>query len=218
MSANINMRGIQESVEDSAKKVREAGRKAMLAYLGVWGMSFDFSKSVYKDGWTWVEKAEKRGEGVEKEIMDLLAAYQKDFPGEVKKLAHNVESEVKTVTKDVTFQAEKVTKNLEKYFEKYVRRGAAAEVVEEIKVNGESAVKKVKAVVKESMEEAQEMVESAAEAVWKGYDSLSVKDIMAGLETKSVKDLQFVRDYEAANKNRVTVLREIDARLQAMLS
>lgn len=218
MTAKINMRGVQESVEDNAKKVREVGRKALLAYLGVWGLSYDLGKSVYKDGWTWVEKAEKRGEGVEKELMSLLDAYQKDFPGEVKKLAHTVEVEVKTVTKDVTFQAEKVAKNLEKYFEQYVRRSGAAEVVEEIKVNGEAAVKKVKAVVKESVEEAQEMIESAADSVWKGYDSLSVKDIMAGLENKSVKDLEFVRAYEAGNKNRVTVLREIDARLQAKLS
>ena len=51
-----------------------------------------------------------------------------------------------------------------------------------------------------------------------GYDELSVKDIAAGLEKKSMMQLEALRDYEVGNKNRVTVLREIDARMQAMTS
>lgn len=214
MTANINMRGVQEGVEDSAKKVREVGRKAVLAYLGVWGMSYDLGKSVYNDGWSWVDKAEKRGEKVEKELLKYLKAYQQDFPGEVKKLAHTVEENVTEMAKDMSSQADKLGKNLEKYVTKYVRTSGVSEAVEEIKVNGKS----VKAAVAEVAEKAQEAVESAVDSVWAGYDNLSVKDILAGLESKTLADLEVLREHEVGGKNRVTVLREIDARLQAMTS
>lgn len=213
MATNINMRGVQENVEDSAKMVREVGRKAMLAYLGAWGMGYDFSKSVYKDGWKFVEKAEKRGEEVEKELRKYFNAYQKDFPGEVKKLAHSVEENVTEMAKDVTSQADKLGKNLEKYVTKYVR-SSGAPVVEEIKVKSKSAQE----AAVEAVQEAEEMVASAVDSVWYGYNNLSVKDIVAGLESKNMADLEVLREYELGNKNRVTVLREIDARLQAMTS
>ena len=42
------------------------------------------------------------------------------------------------------------------------------------------------------------------------YDELNVKKVNAALEGLSFYELQKVRAYEAANKNRVTVLREVD--------
>lgn len=226
MTAKINMRAVQENVEDNSKKAREMGRKAMLAYLGMWGMGYDAGKSVYADGWKWVEKAEKRGEQVEKELTKVVKAYQKDFPGEVTKLAHTAEETAKDVAKDVTVQADKVSKSMQKVWSQYVSH-PAAETVEEIGVKAveaaESVVAKSQMVVNEAAEAAQEKIEeakqqvsSAVEDIWKGYDELSVKDIAAGLEKKSMKQLEALRDYEVGNKNRVTVLREIDARMQAM--
>lgn len=214
MTANLNMRNVQESVEDNAKMMREAGRKAMLAYLGVWGMGYDFGKSVYKDGWKFFDKAEKRGEEVEKELRKLISAYQKDFPGEVKKLAASVEENVTEMAKDVQVQADKFGKNVEKYVTKVVRTSGMQQTVEEIKVNGKSA----SAAVVEAVKDVEEMVTSAVDEVWYGYDNLSVKDILAGLEGKSLNDLELLREHEVGSKNRVTVLREIDARLQALTS
>lgn len=46
-----------------------------------------------------------------------------------------------------------------------------------------------------------------------GYDALSAKDVVAKLAGLDAATLQAVRAYEAAHKNRVTVLREIDAKL-----
>lgn len=228
MAAKIDMRNVQENVEDNAKKAREIGRKAMLAYLGVWGMGYDAGKSAYNDGWKWVEKAEKRGEKVEKELTKLAKAYQKDFPGEVSKLAHTAQETATEVAKDVTVQADKVSKSMHKVWSQYVST-PAGEKVEEIGVQAvdmaDKAVAKSQKIVSEVAEgaqaqlaEAQIMVDSAADKIWKGYDDLSVKDIAAGLEKKSMKQLEALRDYEVGNKNRVTVLREIDARMQAMTS
>lgn len=228
MAAKINMRTVQENVEDTTKMAREFRRKAMHAYLGMWGLGYDAGKSVYHDGWKWIEKAEKRGEEVEKELAKVVKAYQKDFPGEVSKLAHSAEETAKDVAKDVTGHADKVTKTMHKYFNQYVSSPIAA-TVEEIGVKAvdtaESAVANTQKVVNEAagaaqeqLKEAQAVVESSVDKIWKGYDDLSVKDIAAGLETKSMMQLEALRDYEVSNKNRVTVLREIDARMQAMTS
>lgn len=46
-----------------------------------------------------------------------------------------------------------------------------------------------------------------------GYDDLSAKAVVAQLADLDAATLQAVRAYEAANKNRVTVIREIDAKL-----
>lgn len=235
MTAKINMRGMQESVEDSAKQVRKVGRKALLASLGVAGLGYDLGMSVIKDGSAWLEKAEKRGKVVENDIVEMLKAYRNDFPGEVRKLAQNVEGGVNELAKDVTGQVEKVGTYVQK-----LSKGSAnavVETVEDIQVSAtrtvtkaanrvaskaQDSVKEMKVVmpatVQSAVRDAEEIVESAVNALWSGYDELSVKDIVAGLGSKSINVLEQVRQYEIDRKNRVTVIREIDARLQAMTS
>lgn len=43
-----------------------------------------------------------------------------------------------------------------------------------------------------------------------GYDELNVKQVNAALDSLDVYQLEKLRAYEAANKNRVTILREVD--------
>lgn len=50
---------------------------------------------------------------------------------------------------------------------------------------------------------------------WEGYDKLTVKEVNDRLVTASPESLAVARLYETANRNRVTVLREIDRRLAA---
>ena len=47
------------------------------------------------------------------------------------------------------------------------------------------------------------------------YDSLNVEEVTSKLEGLSVEERQRVRDYEAQNKNRSTMLKEIDERIEA---
>lgn len=246
MASNINMRGVQEGVEDSVKQVRELGRTALLATLGVAGLGFDLGKSIVGDSGSWLNKAEMRGEEVEKQLFKVFSAYQKDFPGEVKKLAHNLETGVNSAAKEVGEQSER----LAAYAQKYVKTGAegvsetvvdikvnaekevskqakkvteaAQDVMHSVKSNGANAVKSMKietpASVETALESVQATVDSALNKLWNGYDELGVKEIIAGLDGKSMSTLEKVREHEAAGKNRVTVLREIDAKMQAMTS
>ncbi len=50
---------------------------------------------------------------------------------------------------------------------------------------------------------------------WKGYGSLTAKEVNDRLAAASPEALAVARLYESTNRNRVTVLREIDRRLQA---
>jgi hypothetical protein len=50
---------------------------------------------------------------------------------------------------------------------------------------------------------------------WEGYGSMTAKEVNARLAAASPASLGVARLYEAANRNRVTVLREIDRRLSA---
>ena len=59
-----------------------------------------------------------------------------------------------------------------------------------------------------------EVQAAIAEAGVEGYDAMPAKDVIAMLPSFSKEMLLKVREYEIANKNRVTVLREIDAVLE----
>lgn len=50
---------------------------------------------------------------------------------------------------------------------------------------------------------------------WQGYGSLTAKEVNDRLAAASPEALAIARLYESANRNRVTVLREIDRRLAA---
>lgn len=216
MTAKLNMRSVQEGVEDNTKKAREMGRKALLAYLGVWGLSYDAGKSIYSDGWKWVETAEKRGEKIELAFVKATESYQKSFTENVDKLTHKVEDGAKQVL-DVTTQVEKVNQSAQKYWKQVVGKSADDEV-EEIGVQLAEAMNGAADSAQAQVKVVQEAVASPVDAIWSGYDELSVKDIAAGLDKETMAQLESLRDYEVANKNRVTVLREIDARMQAMTS
>jgi len=48
-----------------------------------------------------------------------------------------------------------------------------------------------------------------------GYDGLTVEEVSARLGTLSTEDLREVRDYEERNKNRETILEQLDRRIRS---
>lgn len=249
MAAKINMRGMQEGVEDGVKQASDMSRKAFLAALGVAGLGYDLGKSIFSDSSAWLEKAEKRGASVEKELRKVITAYQNDFPGEVMKLSQNVQTSVNDFAKSVTEQTQRINDVVSRFAadaSDTIQEGvvdiqvsaqetvkAATDKVQEmadsVQKNGADAVKSVKietpAAVQEAVDAAKKTVDDAVtitdgamNKLWQGYDDLSVKDIVAGLDGKSMSTLEQVREHELAGKNRVTVIREIDAQIQALTS
>src|SRR5919112_2037784 len=51
-----------------------------------------------------------------------------------------------------------------------------------------------------------------------GYDELTVEEVSARLDSLSAEDLREVRDYEERNKNRETILEQLDRRIRSVSS
>ena len=72
---------------------------------------------------------------------------------------------------------------------------------------------------KRSAEETAKVIETAAPTNGSlpisGYDEKSVGEISARLDTLTIDQLQRIKDYERRNKNRETLIREIDRRIGA---
>ena len=51
-----------------------------------------------------------------------------------------------------------------------------------------------------------------------GYDELTVEEISVHLDSLSAEDLREVRDYEERNKNRETILEQLDRRIRSVSS
>lgn len=185
VTMNIDLRNVQEQVEDGVKQAQTFGRKAVLAYAGLWGMAYDKSKEVWAEGAKLMDKAEKRGEELEHDWLDQFNKVQKN--PDVKKVVGYVEDQYDTVSKN----AKSVVTEVEKFLGQF---NPAAERVE-------TMVKDVIIEVKE--------------AVVEGYDEMPAKDVIAMLPTMPKDLLVKVREYEANNKGRVTVMREIDAMLES---
>jgi chemotaxis regulatin CheY-phosphate phosphatase CheZ len=182
---NVDLREVQEKVEDSVKQAQDFGRKAVLATVGMWGLAYDKAEELWKAGVNLVDKAEKRGEEVEQEWVKQFDKMQEN--PEVKKVVVYVEDHVDVVSKNA--------------------KGVVAEV--------EKFLGQFQPKVEEAAKDVVIKVESAIDAVVPGYDELSAKDVVAKLGELPKVKLVEIREYEIKNKNRVTVIREIDAMLEA---
>ena len=186
VTMNIDLRNVQEQVEDSVKQAQTFGRKAVLAYAGLWGPAYDKSRKFWAERTKLMEKAEKRSEELEHEWVDQFNKVQKN--PEVKRVVGYVEEQYDSVSKN----AKSVVTEVEKFLAQFNPAGERAE----------SMVKDVIIEVKE--------------AIVEGYDEMPAKDIIAMLPSMPKDLLVKVREYEANNKGRVTVMREIDVMLESV--
>ena len=189
VTMNIDPCNVQEQVEDGVKQAQTFGRKAVLAYAGMWGLAYDKAQELWAESGKLLEKAEKRGEDIEAEWMQQFNKVQEK--PEVKRVVGYVEDQVDHVSKN----AKSVVAEVEKFLAQF-----------------QPAASNVQATVKDVAIEVQAVV---TEAVVEGYDEMPAKDVIAMLPSFSKEMLAKVREYEVGNKNRVTVLREIDELIEA---
>lgn len=195
VEAKVDLRNVQEQVEDKAKLMQTYGRKAERIYLGLWGMAYDYSLEMMKTGKDFLDKAEKRGVKVEKELNERVTEMRKDATEEVRNLRKRVESRVEEVKEEVTTRGEAMEKEVQKAIEK----------VKPSSVNGKHT----------QVDQIKIEVEVVVEPPIAGYGEMNVDEVGERLGLLDIAKLEEVRAYEVAHKNRVTVLREIDAELEA---
>ncbi|MBK8048942.1 MAG: hypothetical protein IPK16_18560 [Anaerolineales bacterium] len=180
---NVDLRNVQETVENSVKDAQDFGRKTVLATVGMWGLAYDKAVEMWKYSGEMVDKAEKRGEELEIEWNKQFNELQKN--PEVKKVVDYGKDSVDVISKN----AKSVVAEVEKFLGQFQPK--VEEVAKDVAIK----------------------VESAMETIMPGYDELSAKDIVAKLPAMPKEVLVEMREYEVSNKNRVTVIREIDAML-----
>ncbi len=181
---NVDLREMQEKVEDGVKSAQDMGHKYALAYVGMWGLLYDKAQELWDAGMEMVDKAEKRGETMEQELNKQFGKLQEQ--PEVKKVVVAVEDSVDVVSKN----AKTVVGEVEKFLSQFQPKAEEA----------------VKAVTIE--------IENVMEKVIPGYDEMAAKDIVSKLPGMPKESLIEIREYEVRGKNRVTVLREIDVLLE----
>lgn len=185
---NVDLRDVQEKVEDGMQSAKNMGRKVVLASVGVWGLAYDKAQDFWGSGMSFVDKAEKRGEELEQDFGKRFNKMQEQVQEQprVKKVVDVVEDGYDVVSKN----AKSVVAEVEKFLGQFQPK--AEEVMKDVAIE----------------------VEKVMETVIPGYDEMAAKDIVAKLPGMPKESLIEIREYEVKGKNRVTVLREIDALLE----
>ena len=217
---HINLGNVQENVEDGIKMVRRVGRKSVLAYVGLLGMAYDFT---VKDSPDWFAKAEKRGERMEKEVMESVTTWQEELQKQMPKQVS-----------DVTDEINDVVEKLQAGLQKFLRTNPASEAAQQIEVKAVQAVEDLRAEAKKSTEKAAtvakkvikqgaQQVESTAQEVvsalekldlpFEDYDKLLWNQIVAKVDTLDHEELLKVQEFELATRKRPSILKAIEERL-----
>ena len=188
VTKDVNLRNVQEQVGDNVQQARKIAHRSALAYIGLWGLAYDFAKDTYAGSVDLLDKAEERGEGIVRELNEQLDRYQEQATDEAKKARSRVEGQVEGVTKTITANTETLQKNANKVL---TRMGMAA---------GDMAADVAATVIEVKSEL----------APFADYDEMTAKEVTDKLGELNVAELKVARAYEAGTKNRVTVLRHID--------
>jgi hypothetical protein len=191
----LDLRNVQEQVEDGAKAVTGFGRRLGLIYFGFWGLAYDAGNAWMRSTNKFLDKAERRGLKMEKELNSAIADMRKEAAGEVRKVRESVETRVETVTKEVTSRGEAIEKEVQKAIDKVKPTG----------LNGKSM----------KIDQIRIDVEIGRESIFEGYDEMNADEVIEKVRTMDADMLLQTRAYEVARKNRVTVLRAIDEHLEA---
>ena len=187
----VNLRNVQEKMSDNAQQVQSAGYRATMAYIGFWGLGYDFAKEMFETGKDVLDKAELRGEEIVRDLNTQLDKASEQATGEAKKVVSMVNDQVDGVSSVVSDNTKSLEQEVEKILSKvgFSRGDVSATVIE----------------VAEDLEKLAEP--------FTGYSDMTVKEILEQLNGMDEDELRVVRAYEAGTKKRVTVLRDVDERL-----
>lgn len=197
MEATIEINVENEETPDGLRgKLRQlttVPRNAVLAYAGFWGVAYDEAQELLKNSRKLFDRAGERGETVEADARDL----------------------VKDTVQKIRRQAEEVQEEVEEQVEQVINLATREEVaalnakVDALRRQVDVLLQKVDQVLLMEQEEALKLP-------LPDYDDLNVKEVTARLDSLTIPQLVAVRDYELAHAKRVTVLRELDARINRM--
>lgn len=205
----------KKMTETAYTDVKNGGHKAVLVGLGTMGMAQDTLQDLYKRTSSWYEKSYERGTEIEKRFRhdadELVTESRKRFEAAENDLETQVKKVVDRIKVPTQDELKGLTKNLEEVegrIEGFVRNALKMEP------------KKVTDVGADVQTKAETVVEATVEAIaqlpFADYAELTAKEINQRMGDMTLSEMRKVLDYESAHENRVTVIREINRRLEAM--
>ncbi len=184
---------LPEGLRGKLRQLAVVPRHVVLAYAGLWGVAYDEAQELLKNSRNLLDRAEDRGVVVEADTREL----------------------VKETVQKVRRQAEEVQEEVEEQVEQIVNLATGEEVaalnakVDALRRQVDVLVQKVDRVL--LLEQAE-----ALKLPLPDYDQLNVKEVTARLDSLTIPQLVALRDYELAHGKRVTILRELDGRINRM--
>ncbi len=215
---NLDLRETQEKVDNNLRQVRQFGYKTILAYAGLWGMAYDEAVSVLERGRSVLNQAGERGEALEAEANQRVQRVRKEAESQLREVEARVETLQDKLFNRVQRVEDKAEADVEVQIERVLNRlgipsrERIAKLSTEIeslsrKIDQQLAAQKKSVVVVETDPMPQPLV---------SYDNLNAKEIIASLDAAKMDALMAIKLYEEAHENRITVLREVNRRLDAM--
>jgi poly(hydroxyalkanoate) granule-associated protein len=215
---NIDLRDTQEKVDNNIRQIRDAGRRAVLAYAGLWGMAYDEATALLDKGKSMLEEAEHRGETMESTATERV----KKVSEQAKSRLQKVEARVDSLQGKISSRTERVEGKVEYDLEAQVER-----VLDRLGIPSRDRIMKLSEEI-----EALSLKLDAQMAVERGmvvkveaepvvlplvdYTELTAKEIVTMLDKLTVAELVEIKRFEEAHENRVTVLREVNRRIESM--
>ncbi|MEM7119426.1 MAG: hypothetical protein AAF614_43845 [Chloroflexota bacterium] len=179
---NAIMEDIQNSAKDTQNDLRETTQKVVHLQLGLLGFAYEAALNTF----------------------DSLRQASQDFLTRAIKRGEYVETNTRQEFEKYYAQVEERVDMLQTRFMGSVKQ--AEYVVEENIEMGRNIVEATQA----KAEAALEKIVPELEAPFANYDSMTAKEIVARLNGMTDKQLHEVKIYEGANRNRVTIVREVN--------
>jgi len=219
-TVNPEFSEMKENLKDGLNSAREQGVKSRRQSIGLAAMAYDEMRSAWEERERILNEAEERGVEVEGDISDFMQDFDEQVNAMMKELREQGPSMVSGLVNSFANKSNNQTvKGAASIFEKFATRfqekankyaGTPAGTSQDIPIS--SAAKATAAPSVEPPVTAKvdiPVAENFLTAPWATYDEMSAKDIASKVLGLSPAKKAAVRAYEAANKNRVTVMRSV---------
>ncbi len=202
--STITIEEAQETVENSSQRLQNMSRRAMRAYMGLLGLAYDEAKTRWEQSQQFLERAENRGQKLDEQAMTEAQKYYEEAGSRISTLQNRVRRNAAQVE-------EQMGDEIEVRIEAVLNRLniPSREQIARLNAKIETLSRKIEEVAMVEMD-------ITSQEPWPQYEQMTAKEVVSKLAGLSIEELTAVKEYEMARENRVTVLREVNGRLQAM--
>jgi DNA repair exonuclease SbcCD ATPase subunit len=214
-------RQVTQHLADQQRRAQEATREFTQAATNTYMDLLDSIFSFYQGGTTRtkmrIEEAERRAEEAESltDEAKRRAEQAEERTEEAERSTREAEGRAKKA-EERTEEAESRAEQAERSTEEAQRRTEQAErSTEEAQRRGEEAERRLEEAESSSSEAESQRDDDLPLA---DYDSLNIRQISERLDELSIEEIRRLRDYEARNKNRSTLVNRLDSRIESSSS